>query len=362
MSISHDLISRCLPSMPRQYSHGAQLRSGGMSRTHTLPRLPCENEQSKEAIEMRVLVAGAGGAVGRRLVPQLVERGHAVVATTRQQGKLGELRALGAEAVVMNGLDAASVGEVVARAEPEAIVHQMTALAGASDLKHFDEAFAVTNELRTRGTEHLLAAAEAVGTRRFVAQGYTGWPYSRSGSGTKSEDEPFDRNPPAPSMRRTLDALVRQEELVRSAPLDGVVLRYGSFYGPGASDDLVELVRARKLPLVGDGAGVWSWIHVDDAAAAAVAAVEGDATGAFNVCDDAPAPVADWLPYLATAVGAKPPRHVPVWLARLLAGEAVAALMTRVRGASNAKARSELAWEPHWATWRQGFRDGLGVA
>jgi nucleoside-diphosphate-sugar epimerase len=310
-------------------------------------------------MEMRVFVAGAGGAIGRPLGAQLVEHGHEVVATTRKREKLDALRALGAKAVEMDGLDAGSVGEAVARAEPDVIVHQMTSLAGANDLKHFDDTFAVTNKLRTRGTEHLLTAADAVGVRRFVAQGYTGWPYPRDGGPVKTEDDPFDPDPPAPAMRRTLDALIRQEELVRSAPLDGVVLRYGSFYGPGASDELVEMVRRRKVPLVGDGAGVWSWIPVDDAAAATVAAAEGSATGVFNVCDDEPAPVAEWLPYLAEALGAKPPRRVSVWLARLVAGETVVAMMTQIRGASNEKAKRELGWRPYWSSWRQGFRDGL---
>jgi nucleoside-diphosphate-sugar epimerase len=306
---------------------------------------------------MRVFVAGAGGAIGRPLVARLVERGHEVVATTRKREKLDALRALGAEAVVMDGLDAGSVGEAVARAEPDVIVHQMTALTGALDLKHFDEAFAVTNELRTRGTEHLLAAADAVGVRRFLAQSYTGWPYPRTGGPVKSEEEPFDRNPPAPAMRRTLEALIRQEELVAASSREGVILRYGSFYGPGASNELVELVRARKLPLVGGGTGIWSWIHVDDAASATVAAVEGEAIGVFNVCDDEPAPVSEWLPYLAEVCGARPPRHVPVWLARLVAGEPAAAMMTEIRGGSNAKAKRELDWVPQRRSWRQGFRE-----
>jgi nucleoside-diphosphate-sugar epimerase len=319
------------------------------------------NDETEGGDQMRVFVAGAGGAIGSRLVPQLVRRGHEVVATTRKPEKLAKLAALGGEPVVMDGLDAGSVGEAVAHAEPDVIVHQMTALAGATDLKHFDDSFAVTNELRTRGTEYLLAAADAVGVRRFVAQGYTGWPYARDGARVKTESDPFDPHPPA-AMRRTLDALRRQEELVAAARLDGAVLRYGSFYGPGASDELVELVRARKLPVLGDGAGVWSWIHVDDAAAATVAAIESRATGPFNVCDDEPAPVAEWLPYLAEVVGAKPPRHVPVALGRLVAGESVVSLMTRVRGASNAKAKRELGWQPRWASWRQGFRDGLSDA
>jgi nucleoside-diphosphate-sugar epimerase len=307
---------------------------------------------------MRVFVAGAGGAIGRPLLRLLYARGHDVVATTRTPEKLDGLRALGAEPVVMDGLDAGSVGEAVAKAEPDAIVHQMTALAGMTSLKHFDEAFAVTNELRTRGTEHLLAAADAVGVRRLVAQGYTGWPRAREGGPVKTEDDPFDPDPPA-SMRQTLDALRRLEQLVAAAPFDGVVLGYGSFYGPGASEELVKLVRARKVPLVGDGGGIWSWIHVDDAASATVAAVEGDVTGVYNVVDDDPAPVAEWLPYLAQVVGAKPPRRVPVWLGRVAAGEAVVSMMTQIRGASNAKIKHELGWRPRWSSWRDGFRDGL---
>jgi nucleoside-diphosphate-sugar epimerase len=307
---------------------------------------------------MRVFVAGAGGAIGTRLLPQLIEHGHEVVATTTKREKLEALRALGAEPVVMDGLDGASVGEAVAHAEPDAIIHQMTALAGMSDLKHFDEAFAVTNELRTRGTEHLLAAAEATGVRRIVAQSYAGWPSARTGGALTTEEDPLDPTPPA-SMRRTHDGLRRLEQLVAAAPLEGVVLRYGSFYGPGASDALVELVRRRKMPLVGDGAGVWSWIHLDDAAAATVAAVEGRPTGAFNVVDDEPARVAEWLPYLAEVVGAKPPRRIPAWLARIAAGEAVVSLMTQIPGSSNAKAKRELGWQPRWRSWRQGFRDGL---
>jgi len=296
--------------------------------------------------------------MGSRLLPQLVANGHEVVATTRSPEKLAGLRALGAEAVLMDGLDAGSVGEVVARAEPEVIVHQMTALAGMSNLKHFDQAFAVTNELRTRGTEHLLAAAHAAGARRIVAQSYGGWPSAREGGPVKTEDDPLDPSPPA-SMRRTLEGLRRLEQLVATAPLEGVSLRYGSFYGPGATDELVALVRRRKLPIVGDGAGVWSWIHIRDAAAATVAAVESRPTGVFNVVDDEPAAVAEWLPYLAQVLGAKPPRRVPVWLGRLAAGEAVVSMMTRIRGCSNAKAKRDLGWRPEWVSWREGFRRGL---
>ncbi len=310
---------------------------------------------------MRVFVAGASGVVGRRLVPQLVDRGHDVVATARTPEKLETLRALGAEAVVMDGLDAASVGEAVATAEPEAVIHQMSALAGMSDLRRFDEEFALTNELRTRGLDHLLTASEAVGVRRFVAQSYTGWPNERVGGRVKTESDPLDPGPPA-QQRRSIEAIGYLEQAVTSAaPIEGVALRYGSLYGPGTSmaNEYADLIRARKLPLVGDGAGVWSFTHADDAAAAAVVAAEGGAPGVYNIVDDEPAPVSVWLPYLAECLGARPPRHVPAWIARFAIGEVGVSMMTQIRGASNAKARRELGWEPMWSSWREGFVSGL---
>ena len=307
---------------------------------------------------MRVFLAGATGAIGRRLIPQLVARGHQVTATTTSPDKVEPLRGLGAEPVVVDGLDAVGVGEAVARAEPEAIVHQMSALAGEPDLRRFDRWFARTNELRTTGTENLLAAARASGVTRFVAQSYTGWPNIREGGPVKTEEDSLDQDPPA-AQTESLAAIRELERAVLEAPLDGIVLRYGSFYGPGASEGFVELVRARKLPIVGSGAGVWSWIHIDDAAAAAVAAVEHGGRGVYNIVDDEPARVSDWLPYLAEQVGAKPPRRLPVWLGRLVAGEVAVSWMTRIRGSSNAKAKRELGWEPSWRSWREGFRDGL---
>jgi nucleoside-diphosphate-sugar epimerase len=307
---------------------------------------------------MDVLVAGAAGAIGRRLVPQLVARGHHVVATTRSPSRLGELRAMGAEAVVMDGLDQTAVGEVVAGAAPEVVVHQMTALNGVENLRRFDREFAATNELRTSGTDHLLTAAAAAGARRFVVQSYTGWPNVRAGGPVKTEDDPLDPDPPA-FQRQTLQAIRYLERAVLDSPLEPVVLRYGSFYGPGASEEFVAMVRKRKLPIAGAGAGVWSFIHIDDAAAATVMALEGDATGVFNIVDDEPARVSQWLPFLAQAVGAKPPHRVPTWLARLAGGEVGVSLLTQVRGASNAKARRELGWQPRWLTWRDGFQHGL---
>jgi nucleoside-diphosphate-sugar epimerase len=310
---------------------------------------------------MRVFVAGATGAVGRRLVPQLVTRGHHVVATTRTPAKRDLLRALGAEPVVMDGLDAGQVGEAVVRAEPDVIIHQMTALTGVSSLRRFDQAFARTNELRTAGTDHLLAAAAAAGVGRFVAQSYTNWPNIREGGPVKTEDDPLDPHPPAAQVR-TLEAIRHLERVVTTAPLTGIALRYGNLYGPGASDPLVELVRARKFPVIGSGGAVWSWIHIDDAAGAAVIAAEHGPAGVYNIVDDDPAPLAEWLPYLAGCVGARPPRRVPVWLGRLAAGEVGVSMTTRVRGSSNARAKRLLGWQPVHASWRQGFRDSLGRA
>ena len=304
---------------------------------------------------MKAFVAGASGAIGRRLVPRLVESGHEVVATTRSREKVDELRRLGAVPVLLDGLDAPGVAEAVARAEPAVIVHQMTALAGMDDLRNFDRGFAATNELRTRGADYLLTAAQAAGVRRFVVQSYTGWPNVRGGGLVKTEQDPLDPRPPK-AQSETLAAIRYMEKAVLDAPVEGMILRYGSFYGPGASEPLVELIRKRKFPIVGGGEGVWSWIHIDDVAAATVAAAERGSPGIYNIVDDDPAPVADWLPYLAEAVGAKPPRHVPVWLGRIAAGEVGVSMMTRVRGSSNAKAKRELEWQPVWESWRQGFR------
>lgn len=307
---------------------------------------------------MRVFIAGAAGAIGRRLVPQLVARGHEVVATTRTEGKVDALERLGARVVMVDGLDGAAVGEAVARAEPQAIIHQMTALAGTPDFRRFDRWFRTTNALRTRGTEHLLAAAKAAGVERFIAQSYTGWNNARDGAPVKTEADPLDPNP-APAQTESMAAIRFVEAAVQQAPLAGVVLRYGSFYGPGASEPLVDLVRKRQLPIIGDGAGVWSWIHLDDAAAATVAALERGARGVFNVVDDEPAPVAQWLPFLADTVGAKRPWRLPVWLGRLVGGEVVVRVMTQARGASNQKIKRELGWQPTWRSWRDGFRRGL---
>jgi nucleoside-diphosphate-sugar epimerase len=310
---------------------------------------------------MKILVAGATGALGKQLVPRLVWEGHEVSGMTRSDAKRDAVRALGAKPVVADALDPDQVAEAVAETEPEVIVHQLTALSGSLDIRHFDRDFALTNRLRTEATDHLLAAGRAVGIKRFVAQSYAGWPAARSGGPVKSEDDPFDPAPAEP-MRAALDAIRHLESAVVGADwTEGIALRYGGFYGPGTSisadGEHVELIRRRKFPLVGDGSGVWSFVHIEDAADATVAAVERGRRGVYNIVDDEPARVADWLPAAARTFGAKPPRHVPLWLGRMLAGEAAAVMMTEVRGASNAKAKTELGWRPGHPSWRQGFAE-----
>ena len=309
---------------------------------------------------VRVFVAGGAGVVGRRLVPQLVARGHQVTASTTSAAKLDLLAQLGAEGVVMDGLDAVSVGEAVAKARPDTIVHQMTAIsmahAGKPDIKHPDRWFATSNRLRTKGTDHLLAAAEATGVSHFVAQSYAGWNGIRKNGWVKTEEDPLDPET-GTIMRNGAEAIRHLEDVVVKS--GGAVLRYGGLYGPGATDDQVELVRKRQYPVVGGGTGYYSWVHLDDAASATVLAVEQKASGVFNIVDDEPAPASEWLPYLAACAGAKPPMRVPKWLARLLAGEQAVTMMTEGRGFSNAKAKRELGWELRYPSWRQGFKAEL---
>jgi nucleoside-diphosphate-sugar epimerase len=308
---------------------------------------------------MRVFVAGATGAIGKQLVPRLVEAGHEVHGMMRSESKQAMLHKLGAVPVVADALDPDQVAEAVGRARPDVIVHQLTAI-GAVDMRRFDRDFAPTNRLRTEGTDHLLSAGQAVGVRRFVAQGVGGYgAYVRAGGPVKSEEDALDPTP-AREMRETLAAIRHLEQAVLGARwTEGIVLRYGVFYGPGTSmapgEEQFELVRRRKFPLVGDGGGVWSFIHVADAAEATVAAVEHGSRGVYNVVDDDPAPVAEWLPALAQDLGAKKPMRVPRFIGRLFAGEAGVMMMTDVRGASNAKAKRELGWRPAHPSWRQGF-------
>ena len=312
---------------------------------------------------MKILVAGATGALGKQLVPRLAGGGHDVFGMTRTPSKQDAVRQLGGKPVVADALDADQVARVVAEAEPDVIVHELTALSGVPDMRHFDREFALTNRLRTEGTDHLLAAGRAVGVQRFVAQGYAGWPFARTGGAVKTEDDPLDPHP-AGAMRETLDAFRHLEQAVVGADWTvGIVLRYGGFYGPGTSfaadGAMLEMVRRRKFPVVGNGQGVWSFVHIEDAADATALAIERGRRGIYNVVDDDPAPVAEWLPAAAAAAGGKPPWHVPRWLGRVLAGEAAAVMMTEVRGASNEKAKRELGWKPAHSSWRQGFAEAV---
>lgn len=314
---------------------------------------------------MKIFVAGATGALGRPLVQQLTARGHEVVGMTRSGSKQDLLQDLGARPVVADALDPDAVARAVAEAEPDVIVHQLTAI-GAFNPRHMERDFAATNRLRTEGTDHLLAAGHAVGIERFVAQSFAPWVFARTGGPVKSEDDPLDTAPPA-QVRTTLEAIKYLEQAVTGAGwTEGIALRYGGFYGPGTSIGLdppgeqVEMVRARKFPLAGKGTGFFSFIHIEDAAAATVEAIEHGRRGVYNVVDDEPAPIADWLPELAKAVGAKPPRRVPLWLGRLAGGEVAAIMMTELRGASNTKAKRELGWKLRYPSWREGFARGLG--
>jgi 2-alkyl-3-oxoalkanoate reductase len=300
---------------------------------------------------MKVFVAGASGAIGARLIPQLIERGHEVVGTSRSPGHAGRIEAVGAQAVVLDLLDRRAVRTAVLAAQPDTVVHQATALADVRWSRSLDRTFAQTNRLRTEGTDALVAAAEEAGVRRLVAQSFASMRYAREGGWVKSEDDPLDPNPMA-SMQATNAAMRYLDETVTRA--GGIALRYGGFYGAD-NDGLIEPVRKRQYPIVGDGSGVFSFIHLDDAAAATVLAVEHGAPGIYNVVDDEPAPVRDWLPALAATLGAKPPRHVPRWLARPIAGGAAVLMATEARGASNAKAKRELGWTLRYPSWRQGF-------
>ena len=308
---------------------------------------------------MRVFVAGATGAIGKQLVPRLIPAGHDVHGMTRSESKQAMLSELGAVPVVADALDPDQVAEAVGRASPDVIVHQLTAIPARLDLRHVNRDFALTNRLRTEGTDYLLSAGQAVGVRRFVAQSNGAFTYARTGGPVKSEEDPLDPTPP-PEMREGWAAIRHLEEAVLGADwTEGIVLRYGGFYGPGTSlapgAEQVELVRKRKFPVVGDGGGVWSFIHVVDAAEATVATVEHGSRGVYNVVDDDPAPVAEWLPALAAELGAKKPIRVPRFIGRLFAGEYGVVLMTEVRGASNTKAKRELGWHPAHPTWRQGL-------
>ncbi len=315
---------------------------------------------------MKVFIAGGSGVVGRHLIPALAAAGHEVVATTTSRAKAERIEEWGARAVELDLLDRDAVLRSVADAAPEVVVHQATALSRPTSLRRFDRTFADTNRLRTVGLDNLLEAAKGAGAKQFVAQSFTGWPNERRGGRVKTEADPLDPNPPA-AARATLWAIRHLEDRVESVEgMTGVVLRYGSLYGPGTAlgegGELLELVRRGRIPLVGAGSGIWSFVHVTDAADATRRAIEAGVHGLFNVVDDEPAPVAEWLPYLARVVGRSEPRRVPTWFARLLIGEQGIAMMTEMRGSSNERAKRELGWQLLFPSWRQGFVDGLGLA
>lgn len=314
---------------------------------------------------MKVFVAGATGAIGKQLVPMLVEDGHEVTAMTRTPTKADAIRSQGARPAIADALDPEGVAQAVGEAEPEGVIHELTAIDAASFGRSIDKMFAQTNRLRTEGTDHLLAAAKAAGARRFIVQSFAGWPFERTGGPVKSEDYPLQEHPPK-TVAETLAAIKHLERVVTEAEgIEGLALRYGGFYGPATSIALnpdgeqVAMLRKRRLPVVGNGAGIWSLVHIHDAASATSAALDRGGPGVYNVVDDEPAPVSVMLPELAKAIGAKPPRHLPRWVGRVLAGEAMTVMMTEVRGASNEKAKRELGWELRYPSWRLGFRDGL---
>ena len=307
---------------------------------------------------MRVLVVGASGAIGVRLVPQLIERGHEVVGTFRSPGNAPRLSALGAEPMALDVLDAPAVRRAVLDTKPDAIVHQATALTDVRFGRSLDRSFGPTNRLRTEGTDNLLAAADKAGVRRFVAQSFASYRYAREGGPVKTEDDRLDPDPPAMA-RETNIAMSHLDQVVTAA--GGIALRYGGFYGAD-TDGLVKPVRKRQFPIIGEGAGISSFIHLDDAACATALAVEHDGAGIYNIVDDEPAPMSEWLPALAKALSAKPPRHVPVWLAGLIAGKGMVMMAVGSRGASNEKAKRELGWTLRYPSWRQGFEAAYGQA
>jgi len=313
---------------------------------------------------VKVFVAGSTGAIGRSLLPLLIEKRHDVVALVRTPARAKDVEALGARAAVADALDPDGLRAAIRRAAPEAVIHELTSLKGVTNFRRFDQTFALTNRFRTRTLDTMLAAARSIGVRRFIAQSYCGWPYAREGSPVKTEDDPLDPTPPA-SFRESLAAIRYLEDTIRQArDIQAFALRYGNLYGPGtdisAEGTVADLVSRRKLPLFGSGAGVWSFIHVRDAASATVAAMSRGSPGIYNVVDDEPVPVNVWLPALANALGARPPRRLPAWVGALLLGDGGLSMMTLARGGSNAKSKRDLAWQPSFASWRRGFVEGLG--
>jgi nucleoside-diphosphate-sugar epimerase len=312
---------------------------------------------------MRVLVAGASGAIGRRLIPKLLQAGHTVAGTTRTSAKSDLVRALGAQPVVVDALDAAAVAAAIRDFHPDVIVNELTAIPARLNIKDYEREFVLTNRLRTEGTDNLIAAAIQSGVRRFISQSFAPVVYARQGSSVKTEDDPMESDPP-PALRESIKSIKHLESATLAIRgIQGIVLRYGAFYGPGTAfgegGSGLEDLRQRKIPVVGNGSGVWSFIHIDDAAEATLAAVERGNPGIYNIVDDDPAPVSEWLPALAAAINAPSPMHVPAFIARFAVGEHGVVMMTEIRGSSNTKAKRELQWTPQWRSWREGFRFGL---
>jgi nucleoside-diphosphate-sugar epimerase len=317
-----------------------------------------------EGNTMKIFVAGSTGVVGKILVPQLIERGHEVFALVRNSQKSKDVKAAGAKAIIANALDKIELTESIKKTEPEVIIHQLTSLSNASgNFKKFDEEFELTNRFRTEATDTLISAACLVGARRFIAQSFCGWPFARERGPIKSEEDPLDPNPPA-GFKRTLQAIKYLEKAVKSVTdFEALALRYGIFYGPdtGFSKDglIATLLRKHKMPIVGNGNGVWSFIHINDAVSATVNAISQGKPGIYNIVDNEPAPVKYWLPFLAEILETKPPSKIPAWIAQLIIGKAGVSMMTQIRGGSNAKAKRELLWKPVYSSWRQGFKEGL---
>lgn len=313
---------------------------------------------------MKIFLAGASGAIGQTLIPLLVEQQHEVFGAFRNPAHTDRVQSLGAAPVLLDALDAQAVHDRIAEIRPQVVLHQLTAIPARLDLRHFDREFEMTNRLRTEGTRNLATAAVRAGVERFIAQSHTGWPYARRGITLKTEEDDLDLTPP-PQMKTTLDALqVLENTVVREQGFTGIVLRYGPFYGPLSSiardGALVEDLRSHRLPVIGQGTGVWSFIHLHDAATATLAAITRGQRGIYNIVDDDPAPAIEWIPFLAECVGAKPPMRVPNWFAKMAIGEHAVSMMNDIRGVSNAKAKAELGWTPKWSSWRQGFREALG--
>lgn len=294
---------------------------------------------------MRVFVVGASGAIGIPLVTQLVEAGHEVVGTHHRPESASPLRALGAKPVQLDLLDAAAVRRVVLEARPDAVIHQATSIRNANT-GNPRKAMKATTRLRTQGLDNLLAAGKEAGVNRFLVQSFGNFRYARGDGRSRSEDDPL-----SPSLPKDLEVLRRLEEAV--VKVGGIALRYGAFYG-APDDTMVENVKKGKFPIIGDGSAVFSFIHVEDAAAATVLALEHGRPGVYNIVDDEPVPMREAVPALAAAMGAKKPRHVPLWLAKLFAGGLVT-MMAQGTGLTNAKAKRELGWRPKYASWRQGF-------